>query len=177
MYAPDQDTQLSLYLRTMRIIVSALALGVMTLFVVVVVMRQQNPNRPVPDPPIITFIALGFAGLQFVLQAVIPNLMAAGARRRIAAGQWPPGMGASVPADDLGKLCMLYQVRLVVGAALVEGAAFFLLIAYLLEGQIVALAGAAVMLALVLVRFPTRSGLEGWLSDQQEQLRQERMAG
>jgi hypothetical protein len=178
MYAPDQDTRLSAYLRTMRIIVIALAMGILTFLVVAVVIRLQNPNQPVPDPPIITLTALGFAGLQLVLQAVVPNRMAAGVRRRIAAGQWPPpGMRASVPADDVGKLCILYQVRLILGAALAEGAAFFLLIAYLMEGQIISLAAAGVMLALVLARFPIRSGLEGWLSDQQEQLRQERMAG
>jgi hypothetical protein len=177
MYAPDQDTQLSLYLRTMRIIVIALAMGVLAFLVVAVVIRQQNPNQPVPDPPIITITALGFAGLQLILQAVIPGLIATGLRRQLAAGKWPrPGI-LSVPADDVVKLCALYQTRLIIGAAIAEGAAFFLLIAYLLEGQLVALAGAAVMLALVLVRFPTRSGLEGWLSDQQEQLRQERMAG
>jgi hypothetical protein len=177
MYAPDQDTRLSAHLRIMRIIVIALAMGVVIFLVVAVVLRQQNPNQPDPDPPIMSLTALGFAGLQLILQAVIPGLVTTWLRRQLAAGTWPrPGI-LPVPADDVGKLCLLYQTRLLVGAALAEGAAFFLLIAYLLEGQIISLAAAGVMLALVLARFPTRSGLEGWLSDQQEQLRQERMAG
>jgi hypothetical protein len=176
MYALDQEARLSAYLRTMRIIVLTLAMGILAFGVVAVVIRLEGPNQPVPDPPLITFIGLPFAASLFVLQGVVPNLIAAGMRRRLAAGKWPPpGMAKSAPADDTGKLCMLYQVRLLIGAALAESAAFFLLIAYLLEGQIVALAGAAVMLALVLVRFPSRSGLEDWLSDQQEQLRQQRM--
>jgi hypothetical protein len=178
MYVPDQDTRLSAHLRIMRILVIALAMGILTFLVVAIVVRQQDPNQPVPDPPIFTLTGLGFAGLQLILQAVIPGLVATRLRRQLAAGNWPRlQMSAPVPMDDVGKLCMLYQTRLIVGAALVEGAAFFLLIAYLLEGQIVALAAAAVMLALVLVRFPTQAGLESWLSDQQEQLRQERMAG
>src|SRR5437870_3616272 len=119
MYAPDQDTRLSAHLRTMRILVIALAMGILTFLVVAVVVRQQNPNQPVPDPPIITITALGFAGLQLILQAVIPGLVANGLRRQLAAGTWPrPGMGQSVPADDVGKLCMLYQTRLILGAAL-----------------------------------------------------------
>jgi hypothetical protein len=177
MFAPDQDTRLTVYLRTMRIIVLALAMGVLAFLVVAVVIRQQRTDQPVPDPPIITLTALGYAGLQLILQAVIPGLVANRLRRQIAAGTWPRPEVGPAPADDTGRLCALYQTRLLIGAALAEGAAFFLLIAYLLEGQLVSLAGAAVMLALVLVRFPTRPGLEGWLSDQQEQLRQERMAG
>ena len=178
MYEPDQDRQLFVRLRIMRILVLAMALGVFIFLVIAGIVRHQAADQPAVDMPMITFFALGFGGLQLVLQAVIPGLIATNLRRQLAAGKWPPArMGQAVPADDFGKLCLLYQTRLIIGAALAEGAALFLVMAYLIEGQLVALAGAAVMLVLVLTRFPTRPGLEGWLSDQQELLRQERMAG
>jgi hypothetical protein len=51
----------------------------------------------------------------------------------------------------------------IIGLALLEGAAFFADVAYMQEGQPLALgvAGAAVML--ILLRFPTESRLRGWL--------------
>jgi hypothetical protein len=176
MNTPEEDTRLTVCLRVTRIIISALVIGVVVCGVVFVAMRQQQ-NQPAAADPFITYIALGFAAFQVMLQAVVPGLMTTGLRRQIAAGKWPPANpGRPVPPDDLGKLCGLFQTRLIVGAALVEGAAFFLLIAYFLEGSELALAGAGVMLALLLVRFPTRPGLESWLSDQHELLRQDRMA-
>jgi len=141
------------------------------------VMRDQNPAPPPPPPHVITYLALGFGALQIVLQAIVPSLLVNGLRRQLALGTWPrPRPGATVPPDDAGKLCLLFQSRTIVGGALAEGAAFFLLIAYLLEGQPIALGGAAVMLGLVLGRFPTRPGLESWLSAQQDLLSQERLS-
>ncbi len=176
MSGPDQDALLSARLRVMRIVVLALALGVATFLVIVIVVRQQSGAQPAPDPPLLTYMALGFAALMTVLQAVIPGLMVTSGRRQIARGKWPAAGHGPAPVDDAGKLCALYQVRLIVGAAMAEGAAFFSLIAYLTEGEVATLAAAAFMLVLVLLRFPTRFGLESWLAEQQERLQQDRMS-
>jgi hypothetical protein len=173
----DQDAALSGCLRTGRILIGALALGVLTFLGLAVFVRQSNP-APVPDMPFLTYVALAVGALQAVLQGILPGLIGAGLRRQIAAGKWPPARpGQSVPPSDRAKLCALYLTRLIVGAALVEGAALLLLIAYLVEGSVLTLAGAGLMLAMLLVKFPTRPGLEGWLPDQEELLRRERMPG
>ena len=174
MNLPDEDTRLSLSLRVCRIIVLALIMGVVAFGVVAIVLRQ-DPNRPVAAEPFISYGALGVAALAVLLQAVVPGLMVTGMRRQIAAGKWPPAQTAHLIPDDLGKLCALFQTRLIFSVAFMEGAAFFLLVAYLLEGSVLALAGAGVMLPLLLVKIPTRAGLESWLSDQQDLLRQDRM--
>src|SRR5262249_26537705 len=146
-------------LRTGRIIIVALALGVLMFLGIAVFMRQDNP-APVPDLPILTYVALAVAAIQTVLQGILPGLVAGGMRRQLAAGKWPPPRpGWSVPPDDRGKLCSLYVTRLILGAALLEGAAFLLLIAYLLEGSVLTLAGAGLLLAMLLLKFPTRPGL------------------
>jgi hypothetical protein len=176
MSMPDLERRLSGCLRTLRIIVAALALGVIGFGVIAVVQREQNPVAPPPPHPI-TYLALGFAALQVVLQAVVPDLMATRIRGGIARGTWPPpspGM-PETPKDDVRNLCLLFQTRAIIGAAFVESAAFFLVTAYLLEGQLIALGGAVVMLALLLVRFPTRPGLESWLAAQEDLLSQDRL--
>jgi hypothetical protein len=176
MSIPDLEMRLAGYLRILRIIVAALALGVIVFGVYAVVQREQNPGVP-PPPHVITYLALGFGALQIVLQAVVPGLLVNGGRRQLAGGKSPrPQPGVTIPTDDVGNLCMLFQMRTIIGCALAEGGAFFLLIAYLLEGQLLALGGAVVMLALVLVRFPTRPGLESWLAEQQDLLSQDRLA-
>jgi hypothetical protein len=173
----DPDAVLSACLRVGRIILVALALGVLAFLGIAVFIRENNP-RPVPDTPILTYVALAVAALQAILQGVLPGLVATGIRRQLVAGKWPPARpGRPVPPDDRSKLCALYITRLIIGAALVEGAAFLLLIAYLLEGSVLALAAAGVMLVIILLKFPTRTGLEGWLADQEELLRVERMPG
>jgi hypothetical protein len=177
MSASEPTDRLSVCLRITRIIVAALALGVVGFAVIAVVQREQNP-APLPPQPVLTYLGLGFGGVMIVLQAVVPGLMTNQLRRKIASGTWPLRSPArpEVPPDDAGKLCLLFQSRTITGAAFVEGAAFFLLVAYLIEGQLIALGGAAVMLVLLLVRFPTRLGLESWLGEQQERLNQERQA-
>ena len=172
MQIPDEDTRLSACLRVTRFVIILLTAGVLLFGV------NSVANNPAPaEAGFISYLALAFAAFDVLLQAVLPGLMATNLRRQLAAGKWPaPRDGASVPPDDLGKLLSLFQVRLLVGAGLLEGGACFLLIAYQMDGAMLALAAAGVMLALLLVKFPTRPGLEAWLSDQQELLRQDRMA-
>jgi hypothetical protein len=107
-------------------------------------------------------------------------------RRAIAAGRWsPPGQGGPSEGQissaalqaDAGKLALVYQVQLIVGAALNEGVAFFAGIAYLIEKHPIALGLAVLLLAGLVVRFPTSRRVALWIDRQQEQLIQERQAG
>jgi hypothetical protein len=71
----------------------------------------------------------------------------------------------------------VYQTATIVGAALLEGAAFFLLVAYFVEGTSWTLPAAlAVWLLLAWLHFPTRSSVEHWLTEQQDEARRERGA-
>ena len=62
------------------------------------------------------------------------------------------------------------------GAAIIEGAAFFAATAYLLYGHPIALGVAIVMIGVSLARFPTRARTEHWIEQQQEKLRDEGFA-
>ena len=73
-------------------------------------------------------------------------------------------------------LAQLYQTQLIVGAALLEGAAFFAGIAFMLERDPIAAGMALVLLAVLAARFPTRDRIEAWLEQQLGLLQEERQS-
>ena len=113
-------------LLSMRIIHGALCMGMVTATVVLGMLRL-NGGQPPAQLPMISYVGFGMAAVCLVLSFIVPNLLAAGFRQRIAAGTLP------LPGDDVGWWA-IYQARLIVGMALLEGAAFMQAIAYFLEG-------------------------------------------
>ncbi len=93
-------------------------------------------------------------------------------RRSVAGGKWPvdsrPPWGPQPEPGSAEAWWALYQTRCILGAAPLEGAAFFQLIAYYLEGLPLYLGLAGGLLVLLLLRFPTRHGVESWVTAQRE---------
>lgn len=164
--------------RTMQVIVLALAAGVITFGVIAAVIGPEAPGNAQQGPSIIAYLAGAVACVALVASIAVPALLVANARRRIVAGRPAmPNPKLTIPPElgNVGPIAVVYQTRLIVGAAILEGAAFFNLIAYLLEGQLLSLVAAGVMLAALLSLFPTPSRLEDWIENQLrviEQLRQ-----
>jgi tellurite resistance protein TehA-like permease len=178
MSTPDHDAFFEASLRTMRIIVAALVAGVVTFLVIAVYLRQAGRMPAPPEMPTITYIAVPFGLSVVAAYSFLPNAVAAGARRRIAQGIWYRGPHAPAlgrPLSDREKLLVVYNTRLIVGAALLESVAFYLLIAYLLEGIPWSLAGAVLFAGGIAAQFPTRPGVERWLEAQMDLLQQERV--
>jgi len=171
--------------RTAQIIKAALVMGVMT-FGAIVVFLSLNPQAPAGDPAatpaplVICYIGAGGAALMIVARVVVPNLIAASHRRQIAAGTWttPSRHGNTniLPADatHADRLYPVYMIRMIVGDALLEGAAFFNLVAFMVEGQVWNAAIAGVLAFLIAVTFPTRSSVDGWVEQQLALLEMER---
>jgi hypothetical protein len=67
---------------------------------------------------------------------------------------------------DAGTLMMLYRAKTIAGAAMLEGAAFFGLITYLVNQDPIALALGGLLIVGVALHFPTRSGVIRWIDDQ-----------
>jgi len=92
--------------------------------------------------------------------------VASGWRRQITAGQWP------VPNDpdpsSESAWWGLYLVRFLLGMALLEGAALMQVIFYFVEGLPLSLGVALGLLVMMLTRFPTRLGVESWVTEQRE---------
>jgi hypothetical protein len=139
---------------------------------------------PIDVGEMLTWMALGVTAVGLALSYLIPGWMVDRTRQAIAAGKWPPPglVAASSPfgpealKSDTGKLALLYQQQFIVGAALNEGAAFFVGVAYMLGRDPVALGLAVLLLVALAARFPTRLRLASWIDRQQESLALDRQA-
>ena len=176
MSVPDDQPLIAANLRVMQIIIFAMTMGLVFFLAIVVFLSLQEPAAP-PPQPLITYLALAFAATAVPASVIVPRLMVAAARKQIAKGTWIAPSGQSIvppPVDEAGKLVLVYQTQMIVGAALNEGAAFFALIAYLLEHSPIALGLAIVLILGVAARFPTRAKLDAWLDEQLQQVMLER---
>jgi hypothetical protein len=165
---PQFESTLDQRLLTLRIIDFAIAMGAVTALAIFVFLRMQGQFPPPPDPPLVSAIAWGVGILDLLVYMLVSRQVPAINRRRLATA----GAGGS-PEEWLN----VYQSRLIIQLALLEGATFFFLIAYLLEGLPWNLVGAGVMLLGMLTLFPTRSGIESWIANQRELAQQEGQAG
>ncbi len=193
MSLPENDPEaIEPVVRTLQIIVASLVMGVVTFLVIVVgfvprfIGPQGGPAGGIPPVgfggmQLITMAAL-FMGLSaLVMSYVLPGVLVTSGRRQIARERKIPEAGKklspTVQASDPGRLLSLFQNQLIVGAALAEGGAFFAVIAYMLERHPAALVMAAVLLAVLMSRFPTRDRVAAWLDRQLVLLQEERQAG
>jgi hypothetical protein len=178
MFDSDEDIVVTQRILVMRIILGALIGGCLAFLIIAVIYRQARDPAPAPTFPIMTYMALGFGIFWTALSFFVPDFFVAAERRKMA--QEPErhlnDPQAQLSATDAVKLVGLCQTRLIVGAALVEGCVFFFIIAYMLEGSLICLVGALVLLGIMATRFPTRIGVERWVEAQRELLQQERAA-
>src|SRR5262249_25855011 len=152
MSIPDDDLVSSQRVRVMQIILSALVGGCLIFMMIAVITRQGGGRNAAWQDPIMTYIALAFAVIVLVSSFVLSQLMASQGRRRIIefTKNLPEAGSAS---DETNALFALYQTRMMVTAAPREGGAFFLLIAFLIEGSLWSLLGAGVMVAVLVSMF------------------------
>jgi hypothetical protein len=146
--------------RTMQIIVMALAAGLLMFFVLALFLRGQGQFGPPPDVPVISYVMIAFAAVDSIASAVVPGISLAAARRKLAE---EPRRPEGDPSPRWYGLC---QTILILRIALLEGAAFGLLVAYLLEGRLWTALLALVLLAAVAAHFPTRSRVDAWVERQ-----------
>ena len=105
-------------------------------------------------------------------------------RRAILNGTWQPsqvqGPQAAVLPEllkkcgDAGRLWMVFLTGTIIRSAIIEGAAFFMLVTYMVEQYPVAIAAAIVWIFFVAAQYPTRSKAMHWIEDQLNLLEQQR---
>lgn len=153
--------------RTMQIIVGALSGGVLFFLAIVLLMVNRGALAGPVNDPLLTYVAAIFALVAFIAWAVLPGILAGRMRQSIVDGSTLHSSTMRVPnAKELGDvlpLTIAYQLRLILGCALLEGAAFFCLIAYLIERQQASLIVAAVLLLLLFSQIPSVARVESWV--------------
>ncbi|MBN2477537.1 MAG: hypothetical protein JXB62_23220 [Pirellulales bacterium] len=186
---PGSDSwqnELSPVLRVHQIVVAALLTGCLMFLVITLVIGSSVAEGMEQESTLITFTSLGFAVVALLVRTVVSGVIVARGRRSILRGTWrlPRGRdGQPISAEfiertgDAGKLAVLSLQRTIVGAAVLEGAAFFTLVAYLIEQSPLALGAAALLIVGVGLHFPTQGRLVQWIADQLTLLEQERLMG
>jgi hypothetical protein len=152
--------------RQVQIIVGALVGGVF--FFLVIVLMMGNGFQPFDPGAIVSLVMAGLGISMIFMRLMVPSIIVSTGCQKIAAGSW----GANVPQQsqlpdtDEGKLLQLFLTKVIIGSALLEGGAFGCLIAFLLEGQIYTLVLAVILVAGILMGFPTRGSVTEWLETQ-----------
>lgn len=150
--------------RMLQIIVLPLAMGVMMFLGVVVALKLQQgaPLIVMPQGVGIWLIAIAVAAGCGAASAVVPQLIVRNQTKQLTAEAW-----ADRAAMGPKTLSALFSLKTIVGAALLEGAAFFNLIAYQLEGAAPSVVVALLLLVGILMHLPTEGKFSAWCDTQE----------
>ncbi|QDU63620.1 hypothetical protein Pan216_45010 [Planctomycetes bacterium Pan216] len=161
--------------RTLQIIVAALCMGVLTFAGVATaislgVIEKDVPQAAAPEgespADIITIAALAMAAMSLVAHPIVGSIITKTPRSDL---QQRLRDGDEESVDR--QLAGLFQTSTIIRCAILEGPAFFLLIALILGGPIWLLAVVAVLLIAIAIHLPTEASFEGWRQRQKEDLK------
>ncbi len=172
-------------MKTLRIIILAMVMGVFMFGAVAVFVRvgASNDASVAGDGiPILTYIALAFGAMSVLMRLVVPGVIVSASRRKIAGGDFDRsgtcgGVASSRPAADTadaGKLMTVYVLRTIIAGAILEGACLLAIVAHFVDGSIATIVVAGVLAVGILALLPTWTAVEQWLDDQMRLLREER---
>lgn len=181
---PRWQDELTPIVRQLQIIVGALTAGCVTFLIIALLVTGGKAVEG--ETPMVTCVAVAFAVMALITRMVVAGIMVSHGRRTIlqTSRRSPQDQGLQ-PADanspkrtaDARKLFPLLINSTIVSAALLEGAAFFALIAYILEQSPLSLIVAIVLIVGLAFYMPTRSRAVHWIEDQLRLLQEERQLG
>ncbi len=148
----SDDSGIERVLLPVRLIVGALAVGVVMFAGVAVWLRQSGRMADVDEPSeVLPMIAVVFAGIAVAVRPLLVRVIVLALQRQGERG----GLRAA-PGED--PMLTIYRGATVAGAAILEGAGLLCLVVYMLSGNTTVLvAGAAQPLLIVLFHWPTLS--------------------
>jgi hypothetical protein len=183
MFTDDERAFLARATRTLQIVVAALAGGVLSFLVVAIVINSGRAVQP-PETPILTYMAIAAAPAAILVATLFPGVVFRSQRQAILDGRqsFPPSDSDSTAqlaavAESIQTYFGGYQTALIIRSAILEGAAFFAVASYLLEGLWWSLVVAVVLLLFILAGLPTQSRAEDVVERERravEELRQMR---
>ncbi|EDL58719.1 hypothetical protein [Gimesia maris] len=148
----------------MTVIWLALIMGVVTFgMIVTFIGLKEEPGKGLP---VITYLGMGLAALMLVLRMIIPNMIAR--NQFTQAMQEAREEGNQDEEQMLGTFYQIFMVRMIIGLALLEGAAMINLVAVMVENQKLAFIPVSILLLVMIASMPTKSKLDGWIRNQME---------
>ena len=164
-------------LRVMQIIAGALIAGVLSFAGIAgfIVFGNAPAVQPGGQPmagrngaEVIMYLAMSFAGVATVLSFAVPRLISSAGVKSVA--KMAQDGTSTGPKELFGRLLGVAQTKMIIAMALVEGAAFFNLIAFIITTSLIPPAVVAGLLLIMAIHFPTKFKLARWLEDQQRLL-------
>lgn len=156
--------------RTMQIIAGALMIGVMLFTIVAVVAHGGRARNDIFLPLLFVLITVP----AIIARFIVPMMLVDFYRRKIVAAVQDGELKSS--ADVAARLFGVYQTKLIISLALLEGGAFLNNVAYIVAGQWWSLATAGILLLMMAIQFPTRNRLEYWVHEQLQLMEMDRVA-
>ncbi|MGD9857932.1 MAG: hypothetical protein AB7U20_23555 [Planctomycetaceae bacterium] len=134
--------------RVLQIITGALVMGVV-MFAAIAGLAAGALSGP-PSGVIVSGVAVVLAAASFVMHLIVPPVIAKQAGH----------------ATDTQGLYGVYQTKTIVGLAILEGAAFFNIVAAMIENNWWSLAIAGGLVFWMLALFPTQTRVAHWVEAQ-----------
>lgn len=141
-------------LRVMSVIAQALITGVIG-FLAVAWFIKSDP-APNAGTPMLTYMAAGFAlinlSVRAIIMGVIPKNQIQLQRQYITDSE-----------EGRKRLAGIYQTRMIIDMALLEGSAFFAIIAWISESNDLALGIVGFLLVVMILSFPFKQRVLDWI--------------
>ena len=161
---------------TLRMIVASLAGGVVMFALVAIWMRLAGQQTPVErSVPLLTMLALVLFPVALGASRLVAGIVVRNSRRQIAADG--PSQAAAVGSGEsqrAGALYAVFQTKTIIAAAVLEGAAFLSLFAFMLEGSPLGLVMAILLAAAIIAMFPSAARAADWIERQLRCIDEER---
>jgi hypothetical protein len=170
----DDEKLVTERLPRMQIIQGSIVAGAIIYAIVAFALREGGVVRGRAQQPIVSYACSVLAVISLIEFPFITRRIAKENRKKLLT---EVGSGDSPEKKSMSDATLLlgsYQAQMIVGAAILEGATFGLIIAFLVDGTYWTLVAALVLTGLNAFQFPTRGRVERWLSEQRELIEQER---
>ncbi len=174
MNSSDDDKLVSERLPKMKIIQGSIVAGAIIYAVVAFALRQSGVVKGRAQQPIVSYACSVLAVMSLIQFPFITRKIAKENRKKLLAELRSGDSAEMKGTSDTAFLLASYQTQMIVGAAILEGATFGLIIAFLVDGTYWTILGALVLSGVNAFQFPTRSRVERWLEEQRELIEQER---
>ncbi len=149
---------LEAHLRGLKIIVAALVMSSITFGAITLVISKGGGRE---TGAMIAYLGLSFAAIAFVAGEIMSRVIVSVGRKELAQKE------QDNPEEGLLNI---YRSRLIIRGALLQGAVFFNLVAFMASGIWWSFAIAAVFTAINLSTIPSRDRLLSWIDQQVELL-------
>jgi len=152
---------------TLRMIVASLAGGVVVFALVAIWMRLAGQQTPVErSVPLLTMLALVLFPVALGASRLVAGIVVRNSRRQIVADRASAAAVGSGESQRAGALYAVFQTKTIIAAAVLEGAAFLSLFAFLLEGSPLGLVMAILLAAAIFAMFPSATRAADWIERQ-----------